>query len=214
MYSGTLGPSNPVDTILRAAEQFEDDSRVVFLFVGGGTGMESVRARKRPNVRCLPYEPLERMRYSLSAGDVQLVSLGDAMAGIVHPCKVYGAMSTSRPILFLGPSRSHVTEMMEEAHFGWHVRHGDVGRAVDVIREIASMDRDALHRMGSAARALIERSRTRAISRARVCDVIESAERSRAHEQTASRSGARPPVDTLSAQHDGREVVASRGIDA
>jgi glycosyltransferase involved in cell wall biosynthesis len=39
MYSGTLGPSNPVDTILAAAEHFEDDPRLVFLFVGGGTGM-------------------------------------------------------------------------------------------------------------------------------------------------------------------------------
>src|SRR6478736_4044011 len=43
MYSGTLGPSNPVTTLLAAAEQFEDDPRLVFLFVGGGTGMAEVR---------------------------------------------------------------------------------------------------------------------------------------------------------------------------
>lgn len=175
MYSGTLGPSNPVTTILDAAERLEDDPRVVFLFVGGGTGMAEVKARKRPNVRCLPYEPLSRMRFSLSAGDVQLVSLGDDMAGIVHPCKVYGAMATSRPILFLGPANSHVSEMMAECTFGWQVRHGDVDGAVRAIREIADAGPRVLDRLGREARALIARDRTRRISRGRVCDAIAGA---------------------------------------
>jgi glycosyltransferase involved in cell wall biosynthesis len=173
MYSGTLGPSNPVDTLLTAAERFEDDPRVVFLFVGGGTGMAEVKARNRPNVRCLPYEPLERMRFSLSAGDVQVVSLGDSMVGIVHPCKVYGAMSTARPILFLGPTDSHVTDLLSESDFGWHVRHGDVGGAVQAVREIVAADRRTLGRMGEQGRALIERGRTREISCGRVCDAID-----------------------------------------
>jgi colanic acid biosynthesis glycosyl transferase WcaI len=173
MYSGTLGPSNPVSTLLAAAEQFESDPRLVFLFVGGGTGMAEVRARNRPNVRCLPYEPLARMRYSLSAGDVQVVSLGDEMAGIVHPCKVYGAMGIARPILFLGPPDSHVSEMMSQADFGWQVRHGDVAGAVAALREILASDVAALDRKGARARELIQRNRTRRISCGRVCDAIE-----------------------------------------
>jgi glycosyltransferase involved in cell wall biosynthesis len=172
MYSGTLGPSNPVTTILDAAARLEDDPRIVFLFVGGGTGMAEVKARNRPNIRCLPYEPLSRMRFSLSAGDVQLVSLGDDMAGIVHPCKVYGAMATSRPIFFLGPAGSHVSEMMEESAFGWEVRHGDVDGAVRAIREIADAGPWVLEQMGSRARTLIARNRTRRISCGRVCDAI------------------------------------------
>jgi glycosyltransferase involved in cell wall biosynthesis len=176
MYSGTLGPSNPVDTLLAAAEHFEQDARVLFLFVGGGTGMAEVRARNRPNVKCLPYEPLSRMRYSLSAGDVQVVSLGDAMTGIVHPCKGYGAMATSRPILFLGPDESHVTAMMSEAEFGWHVRHGDVAGAIRAIEEIVAADARTLQQMGEQARSLIARGRTRSISCGRVCDAIERRE--------------------------------------
>lgn len=183
MYSGTLGPSNPVDTILKAAERFEEDPRLVFLFVGGGTGIAEVRERNRPNVRCLPYEPLQRMRFSLSAGDVQVVSLGNEMAGIVHPCKVYGAMATSRPILFVGPAESHVSEMMDEANFGWQVRHGDVSGAELVLREILEADQRTLREMGERARELIERGRTRSRSCGRVCDAIEA---------SAAASGALP----------------------
>jgi hypothetical protein len=186
MYSGTLGPSNPVSTLLAAAEQFEDDARLVFLFVGGGTGMAEVKSRNRPNVRCLPYEPLSRMRYSLSAGDVQVVSLGDEMAGIVHPCKVYGAMGIARPILFLGPPDSHVSEMMSQADFGWQVRHGDVGGAVAALRAILASDGSTLEGKGARARELIQKNRTRRISCGRVCDAIEGGSRS----APGSRAGA------------------------
>ena len=177
MYSGTLGPSNPVSTLLAAAASFEDDDSLLFLFVGGGTGMAEVKAHNLPNVRCLPYEPLDRMRYSLSAGDVQVVSLGEEMAGIVHPCKVYGAMAIARPILFLGPPESHVSEMMAQADFGWQVRHGDVAGAIDVIRQILGVSAESLAAKGARARTLIEQNRTRRISCGRVCDAIEGTAR-------------------------------------
>src|SRR5678816_4394305 len=106
------------------------------------------------------YEPLARMRYSLSAGDVQVVSLGEQMAGIVHPCKVYGAMGIARPILFLGPPESHVSEMMAQADFGWQVRHGDVAGAVAAIRQILGMSSAELAAKGGRAQTLIEQNRT------------------------------------------------------
>jgi colanic acid biosynthesis glycosyl transferase WcaI len=189
MYSGTLGLANPVSTLLEAAEQFEDQPDLVFLFVGGGAGMSEIRSRNRPNVRWLPYQPFDQLRYSLSAGDVHVVSLGDAMAGIVHPCKVYGAMARGRPILYLGPPASHVTEMMAEADFGWQVRHGDVAGAVAVIRAILEAEPAALKRLGAHGQALIEDNRTRRISCGRVCDAIEAAQR-----VADSRSGRRTGV--------------------
>jgi glycosyltransferase involved in cell wall biosynthesis len=207
MYSGTLGPSNPVSTLLAAAEQFEGDPRLVLLFIGGGTGMAEVKARNRPNVRCLPYEPLARMRYSLSAGDVQVVSLGDEMAGIVHPCKVYGAMGIARPILFLGPPDSHVSEMMAQADFGWQVRHGDVAGAVAALRAILAADAGSLTEKGARARALIETNRTRRISSGRVADAIEGTKR-----PIGAPSGRAEGAETRTGRstHEDRAVVASR----
>ena len=175
MYSGTLGLANPVHTLLEAAEQFEDRPDLLFLVVGGGAGMAEVRSRSRPNVRWLPYQPFDQLRFSLAAGDVHIVSLGDPMVGIVHPCKVYGAMARARPILYLGPPDSYLTEMMDEADFGWQVRHGDVAGAVAVIRTILEAEPSSLHQLGAHGQALIEGKRTRRISCGRVCDAIEAA---------------------------------------
>jgi colanic acid biosynthesis glycosyl transferase WcaI len=192
LYSGTLGLANPVSTLLQAAEQFEDRAELVFLFIGGGAGMAEIRSRNRPNVRWLPYQPYDQLRYSLAAGDVHVVSLGDAMAGIVHPCKVYGAMARGRPILYLGPPASHITEMMAEADFGWQARHGDVAGAVRIIRAIVDAESRSLAALGARARALIEGRRTRRISCGRVCDAIESAGRGPSPRQGDVGSRTRP----------------------
>jgi colanic acid biosynthesis glycosyl transferase WcaI len=179
LYSGTLGLANPVNTLLEAAEQFEHEPDLMFLFIGGGAGMAEVRSRNRPNVRWLPYQPYDQLRFSLAAGDVHIVSLGDPMVGIVHPCKVYGAMARARPILYLGPPDSYLTEMMDEADFGWQIRHGDVEGAVAAIRAILEADSRSLDGMGANGRTLIEGKRTRRISCGQVCDAIEAADGAR-----------------------------------
>ena len=173
MYSGTLGPSNPVDTLLQAAEHFEQDENLVFLFVGGGSGMRTIKDRGRRNVRSLPYVPLERLRYSIAASDVQIVSLGESMVGIVHPCKVYGAMANARPILSLGPALSHVSDLVSESDCGWRIAHGDVDGAIKAIEEIRAAPPDDMRARGSRARQLIMRDRSKARSCGQVCDVIQ-----------------------------------------
>ena len=54
------------------------------------------------NALSLPYLPLEELRFSQAAADVHVVTLGNLLAGIVHPCKLYGALEVSRPVLYFG----------------------------------------------------------------------------------------------------------------
>ncbi len=48
----------------------------------------------------------------LSAADLHVVVMGDAFVGIVHPSKIYNIMSVGRPILYIGPETSHVTDLV------------------------------------------------------------------------------------------------------
>jgi hypothetical protein len=174
MYSGNHGPSNPLTTILESAKRVEDDPRLLFMFIGGGIAKAEVEAAKAPNIVSLPYQPLEMLRYSLSAADVHIVSVGDAIPGIVHPSKVYGAMEAGRPILLVGPSENHVADIMRETDIGWHVRHGDVDGAERVIREISSMPEDELQAKGQRAREWILARGGRKGMVSRMADVVEA----------------------------------------
>jgi colanic acid biosynthesis glycosyl transferase WcaI len=173
MYSGNHGPSNPLATVLEAAQRVADDPRLLFMFIGGGIGKKEVDEAKSPNIVSLPYQPQSDLRYSLGAADVHIVTVGDAIPGIVHPSKVYGAMAAGRPILLVGPDENHVADILADHNIGWHVRHGDVEGAVRVIREIAGLSRDELEAMGRHARDVMMSRGGKAGSVARLCDVLE-----------------------------------------
>jgi len=193
MYSGNHSLVHPLDTILDAAETLKDDPRFVFAFIGGGKGKEIVDARisewesgnvgkyeckdtpshihtfshsdSRASLVSLPYQPLDQIRFSLSAADLHIVSLGDNMSGIVHPCKIYGALSIGRPVLTLGPKESYLSDIIEPATphsaegqshsaAGWAIEHGDVDAAVAALTAAADQTQQERAAMGQRAQQI------------------------------------------------------------
>lgn len=156
MYSGNHSPANPLRTLLDAAIAYKNDDRVRFVFVGGGLGKKEVDATIKEhaltNMLSLPYQPMADLKYSLSAADVHVVSMGQEMAGIIHPCKIYGAMTVGRPVLYLGPSPSHISDILQAHNCGWQVAHGDVEAMKRRIEAILTTPPEDLRRMGHAAR--------------------------------------------------------------
>lgn len=178
MYSGNHSPSNPLTTLLQAAVRFKDDPNLRFLFVGGGLGKKEVEAvireHRLTNAHSLPYQPLADLRYSLSAADVHVVSLGNEMVGIIHPCKIYGAMAVSRPVLFFGPSPSHIADLLDKDEFGWHVSHGDVAEAVRTLASLPKLPAERLWEMGRTAQSVLRAQLSQEMLCSRFCDALES----------------------------------------
>ncbi|MDZ4657511.1 MAG: glycosyltransferase family 4 protein [Bythopirellula sp.] len=177
MYSGNLSIASPVDTILEVAKRVTDLPDLLFLFIGGGLvkkQIDELIAREKPtNIRTLPYQPIETLRYSLSAADVHLVAVGEKIVGICHPCKIYGSMAVARPVLSLGPAECHASDILAEGEIGWAIEHGDFDKAERVIREIhatAEADRMA---MGREARRMVDRQFSKQLLCGRFADVVE-----------------------------------------
>jgi len=159
LYSGNHSIAHPIQTFLEAAVRLKEDPRGAFLFVGGGKRKgevdQAARTHAAPNLHSLPYQPLERIRFSLSAGDVHLVSMGEEMVGCVHPCKFYSALSLGKPVLLLGPMKSHVGDILAEHDIGWQVDHGDVDAMEKVFREILDASEEDLQKKGENAKRLV-----------------------------------------------------------
>ena len=160
MYSGNHGQTTPVKTVLDAAVRMQDRDDLVFMFIGGGAGKQDVEAtlaeHQPTNIVDLPYQPLERVRYSLSAADVHVVTMGNNVVGVIHPCKVYGAMALGRPILLVGPEQCHVSDIMQNQSIGWHVQHGDVEGLIAAVDEMRQMPQTKLHAMGQQAMQIVQ----------------------------------------------------------
>jgi hypothetical protein len=192
MYSGNHSPANPLRTLLEAALKLKEEHRIKFLFIGGGLGKQEVEGFALEhclrNVISLPYQPMSELKYSLSAADVHVVSLGQEMVGIVHPCKIYGAMSVGRPILFFGPRPSHVADILDENMIGRQVEHGDVTGAVEAIRAFAEAPSEMLARMGRTAQHALAERFTETKLCGEFCDRLEEALKLRS-KSTASEPG-------------------------
>src|ERR1700679_1793425 len=117
---------------MQGAERLRGDKNIVFCFIGGGSEFSRVKnwATKNPHALCLSYQPLDKLSASLSAADAQVVVMGDAMLGLVHPSKIYNILTVGAPVIYIGPEPSHVTEILtglKSRHPWVGVRHGAVG---------------------------------------------------------------------------------------
>lgn len=130
MYAGNHSPCHPLDTLLGAALELKASDDIAFCFIGGGSEQQKVREfalrHGLGNVKCLPYQPLDRLSHSLSAADLHVVVMGDEFVGIVHPCKIYNIMAVGAPALYIGPQPSHVTDIASEHAQIFLEVHGDV----------------------------------------------------------------------------------------
>lgn len=161
MYSGNHSLVHPLDTFLRASSSLKDTDDFLLAFIGGGLGKRQVNEyiQNHPElpIASLPYQPIENLNNSLTAGDVHLVSMGDKMAGCVHPCKVYGAMAIGRPILLLGNENNHIAEIINEYDIGWSVQHGDIDSMVKILKYLISVDKKVLEEKGHNAKVAIKK---------------------------------------------------------
>jgi len=178
MYSGNHGIQTPLETLLEAARSLEARQDLLFVFIGGGVGKQAVEKRiaeGAPNVRSLPFQPLARIGTSLSSADVHAVSLADNAVGVIHPCKIYGAMAIGRPVLFFGPESSHVGDIMRVADIGRIIPHGNVAAAVAAIQELKAMSERQREDMGKQATCVISGSFSAALLLERFCDILSGA---------------------------------------
>jgi hypothetical protein len=96
--------------------------------------------------------------------------LGDPFVGIVHPCKIYNILALGSRVLYIGPSPSHITEMLTAAAGArsYINRHGDVKAVVASILA-ASDDRQV-----PAPRSHTARIYSQETLIPQLCQVIES----------------------------------------
>lgn len=141
MYSGNHSVMHPLDTLLEAAKILKDDPRFLFVHIGGGIRINDVRKYKEQfnleNIFLLPYQPRELIHLSLGAADIQVVILGDNCVGYTHPNKIYGAMYIGKPILYIGPEKSHISDILDECEGNISVKHNEVDQLVKALLTFA-----------------------------------------------------------------------------
>jgi glycosyltransferase involved in cell wall biosynthesis len=157
-YSGNLGRAHEFDTLVAAAHLLRSDTSIVFLIIGGGAKMDSLRravaTHGLDNFRFLPYQPRAALEDSLAAGDVHLVSLLPALEGLILPSKLYGILAAGRPLIFIGDSDGEIARVIAEVQCGVTVAVQGAAELATAIKRLQS-DPAMCAAMGARARDLL-----------------------------------------------------------
>jgi colanic acid biosynthesis glycosyl transferase WcaI len=133
MYSGNAGIVHDFGAIFEAMQRMRDDPHAFFLFVGDGPRRREVEAFAQrvelTNFAYHDYFPRELLRHLLSVAHVHLISLRQPFVGISVPSKLYGAMASARPIVFVGPTHCETADAIAEARCGLTVDPSERGDA-------------------------------------------------------------------------------------
>lgn len=176
MYSGNLGLSQQLDTVLDAAYSLSSDARILFVLVGDGARkqwlQEHARTLRLGNVLFLPYRPKERLAESLSAADLHLIPLARGAAGCLVPSKVYGILAAGRPYVAMMEDHAEVARLAVERGVGFVVPPGDAPQLAATIARAVSNSSE-LKTMGSRARKLAEQDFSRPTITAKFESMLE-----------------------------------------
>jgi colanic acid biosynthesis glycosyl transferase WcaI len=101
LHAGNIGQSQNLEVVIEAAAQVAHREDILWLFIGDGTRRArleaEVAARGLTNVRFLPYQPREDLRWTYASADICLVSLKPGLAGYIVPSKLYTILASGRP---------------------------------------------------------------------------------------------------------------------
>lgn len=161
LYSGNIGENHDLETVVEAAAKLDDDSDVTLLIIGQGDKKDAIvdlaEQCDLPGSRItfLPYQPLDDLPYSLTAGDASIVTVQEGMEGICVSSKLYTAMAAGMPILVIAHPDDDEAHIVEACEAGIQAIQGDTEGVVDVIRTWTS-NSDLVATQGRNARESFE----------------------------------------------------------
>jgi glycosyltransferase involved in cell wall biosynthesis len=155
LYSGNMGRCHDMDTLLDAIMQLKDKP-IKFVFIGSGDQRDFVQNKVQQagvnNCLFLPYQSRENLPFSLTACDVSIVSIAEAMEGLIAPSKLYSALAAGTPVAAICPAHSYLNDVIiAQACCGETFRNGD-GEGLAAYLEKLSNNNELVKNLGRSGR--------------------------------------------------------------
>lgn len=144
MYSGNMGYTHSVDTLVDVAECLATIEKVHFLFVGDGKKkaelVASVKDKGLTNCTFLDWQPVEMLPYSLATADLGVITLNEETALTSVPSKTFNLLAVGAPLLCIAPKHAEIANLVERYGNGIVCPATDIDGIAAFIKELAGDD--------------------------------------------------------------------------
>lgn len=141
MYSGNMGYTHNVDTLVEVAKQMQNTTNVHFLFIGDGKKknelVQDVNKNNLKNCTFLDWQPSNILPYSLAAADIGVVTLNDETALTSVPSKTFNLMAVGSPLLCITTEQSEIAKIVRKNKNGIVCSSKDINKIITFIQKIS-----------------------------------------------------------------------------
>ena len=154
MYSGNLGQTHDIETILGAAKKLKEYDSIHFMIIGEGAKRHLVEKAKSQdgldNLTILPFQPEDVLPLSLPTADFAVVTLDKGSEGLMVPSKTYYAMAAGSALIGLCDDNSEVAHMIYRHECGIVLSPGDIdGMVIAILATLGDKEKLSRYRANS-----------------------------------------------------------------
>lgn len=160
LYSGNIGATHGLKSLVEAADRVRDDERLAFLLIGDGLGRpeleREVRARRLANVLILDPQDYETLPLSLAAGDIAIVVQVPGTEHLSLPSKTYSSLAAGSAIIALTSGESDLAALVRKYDVGAVCSWNDARGLAGLILGMADRPEALARFRANARRAAVE----------------------------------------------------------
>lgn len=177
IYSGNLGATHAIETIVRVAEELRDSERIRFLIIGEGAKRslveEAIESGRMPNLRLLRRQPDALFPEVLASAQIGIVTLADGYEDLSKPSKTYDLMAAGAAILGISRPPNDLATTIERHGCGVNFSPDSIAAIAAWLRGMAD-DVHGLERLRRASRQAAVQHYSAAVVPGKLTEMVRS----------------------------------------
>ena len=142
LYSGNMGFTHNVETIIEVANRLRGNTRIHFMLIGDGKKkaelQQMVQTYELKNCTFLDWQPADKLQFSLASADLGVITLNDETALVSVPSKTYNLLAVGAPLLCIVPEASELSSIVNKYENGACFQPNQISEMANFIEELAA----------------------------------------------------------------------------
>ena len=142
LYSGNMGVSHDIDTMLGAVKQLRKRDDILFLFIGGGDKYQAVvdyqKSHQLDNIAIYPYQEESDLPYTMALASISLVALDGGAQELMIPSKVFYYMAAGSAVIGICSGENELKDIIGICDCGICIDPGNSDKLSSAIKKVLS----------------------------------------------------------------------------
>ena len=141
LYSGNMGMSHDIDSILQASKILAQEKKISFLLIGEGEKWKEAqhfqKTNNLTNLNVIPFQSEDMLPHTMSLADIAIVSLNEGSEKFMVPSKMFYYMSAGAALIGICKEKSDVYDIIHNNNCGLTIEPRSPNELAALIKKLS-----------------------------------------------------------------------------